>query len=588
MNIELSKAFRKYSLETKILNKEVIPNIVISIYILLNTTALIAENNKTSSIIIMWSLMIYGIILLMAGPLINKMVCYKTSNALNYWISSTLDDDERTELIEKMHKLPRAKSIQVSLLFTFPTIIISILMYFNIGLTLLDTIIYLLSTYLVSYFGGIIIFYTTENLITPIIYEIAKQGVNEEIIFKRKIIGIPLNIIFLVFLIFPIILSNTLMICAIIKCYTENITNCYFVIVCATSNTIIITISIVLYFKSIQKNSRQMSKALALIDKKNVSTINEPFPVDFANHISYSQYLTNTTLSLLQNLLENYRKSNKDIHSICEDLYEVSSKTQSTIIEQSTSVEEINATINNTNNLASIIENKINEVINIANKTLDSVKENGEALDINLQVMKEISQENKKMIKGIEFLYSKINSVWETVNLIDSITEQTKIIAFNAELEANILAKDNSQLSNVSQEIRSMANKTLELTKNIKDQIRNIKNCSKALIETGKNCMDKIQDGYDIAANLHDKFKSITLSSQSTAADSEKIKIAISEQADSMEDISQILIEIDDGAREFTESTKKISETIDTLKKNSTELHNISKEYYGERSEYDI
>lgn len=585
---KLFKSPQEQSFETQILNKEIIPNILISIYILLNTTALISENNKTISIIIMWSLLIYGIILFFAGPAINKLVCYKISNAINFWKSSDVNPDENTKLVQRILYLSRTKNIQVTLLFMLPTVIVSLLMYYKIGLSIIDTLVYFFATTLASNFAGTVAFYNTDSLTIPIINEITKQGVNESEIFKKKSLGFSLKLLFNIFMLTPIILSSILMFLAFFKCRIDNIQSGYFIITTAVSNTLILFLTTLIFFKKIEKYSKQMRQALSIIDTKNVSTIKEPFPVDFSNHISYSQYLINTTINLLQNLLGKYKESNANIQEICNDLYSVSSRTQSTIIEQSTSVEEINATISNTNNLSEVIENKINEVINIAKKTQESVQENSVALDINLKVMSEITEENKKMIKGIEFLSSKISSVWETVTLIDSISEQTKIIAFNAELEANELAKKGANLTNVAVEIRNMANRTLILTKEIKDQIRNINECNKTLITTGNNCMGTIQEGYDIASALYNKFKSITLSSQTTSEDSERIKYAIFEQAVSMKEISETLIEIDNGAREFTDTTKKISNTIDSLKKNSMELHEISRKYYGERSDYDI
>ena len=71
----------------------------------------------------------------------------------------------------------------------------------------------------------------------------------------------------------------------------------------------------------------------------------------------------------------------------------------------------------------------------LTEQTRTIVTDGLEVVRDSLKRMDEIKNANAETLAGIKELGDKIVSIWEIVNMINGIADQTKIIAFNAELK---------------------------------------------------------------------------------------------------------------------------------------------------------
>ena len=147
---------------------------------------------------------------------------------------------------------------------------------------------------------------------------------------------------------------------------------------------------------------------------------------------------------------------------------------------------------------------------------MKDIEHDSSSIKQNLEKMQEIILANQSSIMGIQSLSNKIKSIWDIVNLIDGVADQTKIIAFNAELEAENIQESKQKFKNVAQDIRTLADNVMILTKEIKNQIQQIQNASSQLIDTGVDCTTKINQGNSLTQELEEKFKTITNSASQT------------------------------------------------------------------------
>ena len=190
-----------------------------------------------------------------------------------------------------------------------------------------------------------------------------------------------------------------------------------------------------MYFNKIIKSNDQITETMITIVSKGAMTT-ALLPSDLANELSYNAYLINQTILLFRDIFGKAGKIASSVMQSTQDLVLTSRETESISIEQSSSVKEIVATMEDADKLSRNIATRIAEVALVANKTTEDVQNGFTTLATNLQKMNEITEANIETIKGIKALSEKIESIWDIVNIINSIADQTKIIAFNAELEA--------------------------------------------------------------------------------------------------------------------------------------------------------
>ena len=177
-------------------------------------------------------------------------------------------------------------------------------------------------------------------------------------------------------------------------------------------------------------------------------------------------------------------------------------KTSSEILSQAQSLID-------SNTLSQNIAAKVQAVAELAGKTNEDVSEGVDLLEGNVVQLSEIVQANKATIGGIKSLGDKIEKIWDIVSLINSVADQAKIIAFNAELEASTAGQAGKNFHIVATEIRRLADGIIDGTKEIKESISQIQQSSDSLILTSESGTEKIQKGVQNANILSKRFASI-------------------------------------------------------------------------------
>ncbi len=257
----------------------------------------------------------------------------------------------------------------------------------------------------------------------------------------------------------------------------------------------------------------------------------------------------------------------------------VSSKeTAATAQDQSAAVKEIVTTMEDNTALSEDISQKIKDVSGVAAKTNGDVAEGVSYIEENVKQLQLIAETNLNTINGIKALGDKIENIWDIVTLINSVADQAKIIAFNAELEASSAGEAGKNFHIVATEIRRLADGIIDGTKEIKEKINEIQQSSDALILASENGTEKITQGVESAKNLESRFSSIKNASEITAESAEKITTIIQQQAIASEQILVTLKQIASGVENFTAATEHISNTSQNLKTIATELGNNKQE----------
>ncbi|MBR1911545.1 MAG: 4Fe-4S binding protein [Treponema sp.] len=148
----------------------------------------------------------------------------------------------------------------------------------------------------------------------------------------------------------------------------------------------------------------------------------------------------------------------------------------------------------------------------------EAVRSGTEALQSNVHDLQEIKNMNMLTTEGIKDLNTKMNGIWDIMGIINNVADQTKIIAFNAELEASSSGEAGKNFHIVATEIRHLSDTILDSIKEIKRIIDEIQKASDKLIFDSENGTRQINESWENAKILEKGFGSIMASSQSVAS----------------------------------------------------------------------
>lgn len=243
--------------------------------------------------------------------------------------------------------------------------------------------------------------------------------------------------------------------------------------------------------------------------------------------------------------------------------------------QQAAAVREIIATMEDSDRLAKEVAEKINQVAGQADETRNSVDTGLSLVRVNQQAMLDIRDSNEATIRAIQDLDDRIENISAVVDMINSITSQIRIIAFNAELEAGAAGGSGRNFEIVATEIRRLADRSSASTGEIKQTIGQIQAASRSLVEAARGGTRTMERGRELSLSLEDLFDGILQATDHSAGSASQIAVLIGEQVAAFGQILLSLRQISDGTDSFVTATKGSSQSAVELRQMAGELQRI-------------
>jgi methyl-accepting chemotaxis protein len=262
----------------------------------------------------------------------------------------------------------------------------------------------------------------------------------------------------------------------------------------------------------------------------------------------------------------------KTIQESTNEIFHSSKDIFTTANNQAASVEEIVSTMSETAQIAADIADKTGSVATIASRMEEDVNHGFSVLENNVNKMGDIKEKNDGVIAGIVALGNKISKIRDIVKTINTITDQTKVIAFNAALEAASAGDKGKRFAVVASEVNRLADDIANLTKQIREQVEEIQSSSSSLIISSEEGADKITEGYKLIKDLEDIFKEIRSGAEITSNQAQIITISTQKQQKSTEQINIAISDISNGLNSFIHSTEVATASAEGLTQIAKEL----------------
>jgi len=258
----------------------------------------------------------------------------------------------------------------------------------------------------------------------------------------------------------------------------------------------------------------------------------------------------------------------------------ISIQKQVTILsQQSASVTEITGTMSELTTSSTQIADHASKVAELSENTLVNTKQGVDIVQKLQNSMEDINSENKRNVQEILALGKKSKEVNKVIEIINNITDQTKLIAFNAALEASSAGDSGKRFSVVAVEIRRLADSVMDSTRETESIINEIDESVNRMIIDSEKRANNITKGLESASNTSDTFMKIVSSAQTTTDASHQISLSTQQQKTASEQVISALREIDEGVKQSTESMKEIRSICNELQSLSNKLKGLVNQF---------
>ena len=179
-----------------------------------------------------------------------------------------------------------------------------------------------------------------------------------------------------------------------------------------------------------------------------------------------------------------------------------------------------------------------------ARKAEESAHTGGQTVQTTVQTIGELLKSNQETSSKIEGLGRSSDAIGKIVNVINEIAGQTNLLALNASIEAARAGEHGRGFAVVAGEVRRLAERTSEATKEIDQTVRAIQSGTAEAVEAMRSSMGHVQSGVDSARSAGEALSSIIHGSESVQKMVTQIAAAATEQSYSTQSVSANVNEI--------------------------------------------
>jgi len=243
--------------------------------------------------------------------------------------------------------------------------------------------------------------------------------------------------------------------------------------------------------------------------------------------------------------------------------------------QMSASVAEITSTMEELSASSTQVADYSTTVVDIANRTWESSRIGADAMQDMLIKMTGIRSESHHSLAVIEDLGVKSKEISKIMQIIENVADQTKLIAFNAALEASSAGEAGRRFGVVATEIRRLADSVTESTGEISKRVGEIQDSISHLVVTSEKASLGIEAGMTESAQAAQRLSEVVESAHESSNAAKQISFATQQQRTASSQVVAALREIVSASANSARSVNRISDVAGSMSGLSSELRQL-------------
>jgi methyl-accepting chemotaxis protein len=220
-----------------------------------------------------------------------------------------------------------------------------------------------------------------------------------------------------------------------------------------------------------------------------------------------------------------------------------------------------------------------------SSKASETATQGRKIVDTTADDMTRIAQITQEASGTIEELGKSSAQIGEIVAVINGIADQTNLLALNAAIEAARAGEQGRGFAVVADEVRKLAERTSQATKDIAQRISSIQTASKEAVNAINRASGEVETGVGLAKEASSSMDSIVKASSGAGDIVQRIAAATEEQSTATEEVTASMENISDITKKSAESSHQIKGAADDLAKLTVELKEMISFFKGTQEE---
>ena len=335
---------------------------------------------------------------------------------------------------------------------------------------------------------------------------------------------------------------------------------------------LVLAVGLVLALVSARVLARRIERLTQGVDRVAAGDLAREVALDGRDELAGLAGATDRMRRHLRDLVSEVERNAIAVHEAARQIAQAVDGQAATSSEMSSSVAEITSTMEELSSSSAQIAEYSGSVVEIARRTYDGSLQGEEAMRQLVDKMDEIRHDNQVSLKEIVDLGGKSKEITRIMEIIDTVADQTKLIAFNAALEASSAGEAGKRFGVVAAEIRRLADSVSESTAEIAHKIGEIQETIGRLVITSEKGSVGIEQGLDASARTADFLHELVQTASETTSSAQQISLSTQQQRTASNQVVVALKEIVTASAETADSVRRISQVAQSMAQLSATL----------------
>ena len=274
-------------------------------------------------------------------------------------------------------------------------------------------------------------------------------------------------------------------------------------------------------------------------------------------------------------LMESTKKTIQQLSSSTSQIMTISTQQSRGATEQATAMQEVMTTSKEIAVSSKEIAETAGSVEDVSNKSLLACSEGESAVSDAIQGMSRVKDQVSLIAKSMLELGEMSQRIGGVVDIIEEISEQTNLLALNASIEAAGAGEAGKRFSVVAEEVRRLAERTIEATKQINQLISEIQRSTNNAIMATEEGSRAGDEGASLVDKVSESLRNIIALSSQTTQSAKEIHLSTQQQTSSSEQMASTISEISDIAQQVVSSAKETEGAMGALNELTEKLKEL-------------